>query len=265
MPEIAASMVKALREDTAQGMMECKKALQEADGDMEEAKIILRKKGLGTADKKASRATKEGLIGISARDDCAAMVEIQCETDFVARNETFRRMVQSVADMARELPDGPIEPNDAMTEPVQAVLAKMGENMGFARGVKLSAPRVGIYLHHNGKVGVLVGVEGEITQECLSDLCMQIAFADPIGVTRDDVPADLIQRERDIATHQASESGKPPQVREKIVTGKINKFLAANALVEQVFIRDEKKKVKDILGPAKVICFARFAVGAGSK
>ncbi len=264
MTEITASVVKALREETGLGMMQCKKALQEVGGDMEEAKILLRKKGLDTADTKAGRATKEGLIGICTRDG-AAMVEIQCETDFVARNETFRQMVQSVADMACQLPDGPIEPNDAIDEAIQVVLAKMGENMGFARGVKLSAPCVGSYLHHNGKVGVLVGVDGEITQECLSDLCMQIAFADPIGITKDDIPADLIERERDIATHQASESGKPPPVVEKIVAGKIGKFLAENALLEQVFIRDEKKKVKDILGSAKIICFARFAVGAGDK
>jgi len=265
MAEITAAMVKALREETGQGMMECKKALQESGGDPEQAKIILRKKGLDTADKKAGRATKEGLIGISTSDGAAAMVEIQCETDFVARNETFRQMVQSVADMACQLPNGPIEPSEEMNQAIQAVLVKMGENMSFARGVKFSAPKVGSYLHHNGKVGVLVGAEGEISPECLSDLCMHIAFADPIGITKDDIPADLIAREREIATHQAAQSGKPAEVLEKIVAGKLEKFLAANALLEQVFIRDEKKKVKDILGPAKVLCFARFAVGAGAK
>jgi elongation factor Ts len=133
--------------------------------------------------------------------------------------------------------------------------------MSVAKAIKISAPRVGAYIHHNGKVGVLVGVEGEISDATLADLCMHIAFADPIGITTADVPAKLVDKEREIAKDQAAASGKPANIVEKIVEGKVAKFLAANALLEQPFIRDDKKKVKNILGAAKVKAFARFAVG----
>jgi len=265
MPEISAAMVKALREETGQGMMECKKALQEADGDLAAAKDILRKRGLATAEKKADRATKEGLIAIETAADgsSAAMVEVVCETDFCARNEVFRSMVEELSRMALSMPAGPIEATEAIKEKVRETLAKIGENMSYTRGVKIAAPRVGSYVHHNGKVGVLLGVEGEIDDETLAGLCMHIAFANPMGLTREDVPAELVEKEKEIARQQAIESGKPEQIAEKMVLGKVNKFLAANALLEQPYVRDEKKKVKDILGNARVTEFARFAVGAG--
>lgn len=263
MVEITAALVKALREETRLGMMACKKALQEVKGDIEAAKLLLRRKGLTTAEKKAGRATGEGLVTISINSDrtAAAMVEVCCETDFCARNDDFRTMVGSLADIARQAADGKVEPTDAMKEALQATLMKIGENTNYTRGVKITAPRVGTYVHHNGKVGVLVGVEGEISEEMLTDLCMHVAFADPTGITKDDIPAELIERERSIAMQQATDSGKPENIVEKIVAGKINKFLAARALLEQPFVRDDKKKVKDILGSARVTAFARFAVG----
>jgi len=263
MTEITAAMVKSLRTETGQGMMECKKALQEAGGDVEAARDILRKKGLAMADKKASRATAEGLIGIKIADDgaSAAMVEVRCETDFCARNDVFQAMVGDLAEMALRASDGPVEADQAVNERVQAALTQIGENMNYARGVKISAPRIGSYLHHNGKVGVLVGADGQIADETLSDLCMHIAFADPMGVTIDDVPADVAEKEKQFATQQAIDSGKPPEIAEKIVAGKMRKFMEANALLEQPFVRDDKKKVKDILGGAKVTVFARYAVG----
>ncbi len=263
MAEISASVVKALREATGQGMMECKKALQEAGGDMGAARDLLRKKGLVTAEKKAGRATSEGLVAISAGSDgkSAAMVEVRCETDFCARNDVFREMVAKVAELAAAGPDGAGEPTDKMNQAVQDALAKIGENMSCARSVKISAARVGTYVHHNGKVGVVVGVEGDASDELLSDLCMHIAFADPMGITTDDVPADLVAKEREIASEQAKDSGKPANIIEKMVEGKVGKFLAANALLEQPFIRDDKKKVKAVLGGAQVKAFARFAVG----
>ncbi len=263
MAEISATVVKALREETGQGMMECKKALEEANGDIQAAKDLLRKKGLATAETKAHRATGEGLVAVSmnAEKTSAAMVEVRCETDFCARNELFRTMVARVADLAAAGADGPIEPTGEMTSAVQEVLAKIGENMTCARAVKVSAPRVGAYVHHNGKVGVLVGVEGPIEEQTLADLCMHIAFADPLGITTDDVPAELVAKEREIAAAQAAASGKPANIVEKMVAGKVAKFVAANALLQQPFIRDDKKKVKDILGGAKVTAFARFTVG----
>jgi len=267
MADITAATVKALRDDTGLGMMDCKKALEEAGGDIQAAKDILRKKGLATAEKKADRATSEGLIAILADEarKAAVMVEVRCETDFCARNEEFRGMVQDLAKMAFAAPAGAVAATPAMADRLQATRAKIGENMSYARGVKLSAPRVGHYRHHNGKVGVLVGIDGQIADETLADLCMHIAFANPMGVTRDDVPADLVAKEREIARQQALESGKPPQIAEKMVEGKVAKFLAANALLEQPFVKDDKRKVRDVLGGAKVTAFARFAVGANDK
>ena len=264
MADITPAMVKALRDDTGLGMMDCKKALQESGGDIASAKDLLRKKGLATAEKKAGRSTSEGLIAIEAGDDrtSAAMVEVACETDFCARNDEFRQMVRAVASMAAEAADGPVEAGEAITAAVQDTLARIGENMSYNRGVKISAPRVGTYVHHNGKVGVVVGVDGEITDETLADLCMHIAFADPVAVSGDDIPAEIIDKEKEIAKAQAIESGKPENIAEKMVLGKVNKFISANALLEQPFVRDDKKKVKEVLGDAQVTGFARFAVGA---
>jgi len=262
MAEINAATVKALRERTGQGMMECKKALIEADGDVAAAVEILRKKGLLAAEKKAGRATKEGLVAVCQGEGTAAMVEVVCETDFCARNDTFQEMVQRVAELAAANEgDGPVEATDQINAAVQQCLAKIGENMSYGRGAKISAPTVGHYVHHNKKVGVVAGVEGDIDADSLRDLCMHIAFADPMGITTEDIPPDVVERERRIAAEQAAATGKPPQVIDKIVEGKLRKFLAANALLEQVFVKDEQKKVKQLLGQAKITAFARFAVG----
>ena len=263
MVEITAAMVKALRVETAQGMMECKKALQEAAGDVELARDVLRKKGLVTAGKKADRETTEGLIVISADQarTSATMVELNCETDFCARNDEFRSMAARVCELASAAPDGPVAETEVIAESVRACLAKIGENMSYARGVKVSAARVGTYLHHNGKVGVVVGIDGEISDQALADLCMHIAFSDPMGITADDIPADLVDKEKAFARQEAIDSGKPPEIAERMVTGKLNKFLSANALLEQPFVRDDKQKVKQVLGGARVTAFSRFVVG----
>ena len=264
MAEITAALVKELRDATGLGMMDCKRALDETGGDVEAAKDMLRTKGMTTAEKKAGRATKEGLVAIATSADgaSAAMVEVQCETDFCARNDEFRAMVADLADLAARQEPGPIDATDEMTSRLQDALAKIGENMGYARGIKIAASKVGAYVHHNGKVGVIVGVDGEASDELLSDLCMHIAFADPMGIGSEHVPAELVEKEREIARQQAIESGKPAEIAEKMVTGKVNKFLTANALVEQPFVRDDKKKIKDILGGATVTAFVRYAVGA---
>jgi elongation factor Ts len=261
MAEITAATVKALRERTGQGMMECKKALVQTDGDMDAAVELLRKKGLAAAEKKAGREAKEGLVAVHRTDGGAVMVEVVCETDFCARNEEFQKMVEAVASLAAAAPDGPVEGTEEIDQAVQACFNKIGENMRYGRGVKISAPTVGHYLHHNRKVGVVVGVEGEIPPETLNELCMHIAFADPMALTVDEIPAEVVEREKRIAAEQAAEAGKPPQVIEKIVQGKVRKFLATQALLEQSFVKDEKKKVKDVLGDAKVKTFARFAIG----
>jgi elongation factor Ts len=266
MAEITAAMVKQLREETSQGMMECKKALEETKGDFEAAKDLLRKRGLVAAEKKAARTVSEGRVAISANAGRteAAMVEIRCETDFCARNEVFQKMVESVGQLAIACPVGAIEATQPMKDAVQSALAKIGENMTYARGIKIAAKKIATYLHHNGKVGVIVGVDSDVPDATLADLCMHIAFADPVGILPSDIPAELVEREKKIAREQAIESGKPAEIAEKMVAGKIQKFLAANALMEQPFVRDDKKQVKDILGKATVTAFARYQVGAAS-
>ncbi|MFW6133130.1 MAG: translation elongation factor Ts [Planctomycetota bacterium] len=264
MPEITASMVKTLRDQTGQGMMDCKEALQESDGDVEAAKDLLRKKGLVTAEKKADRATGEGMIAISSAPDgtAAAMVEVRCETDFVVRNDDFREMVRDLANQALESGvEGAVPATEQMQDRLQQALAKIGENMGYARGVRIAAPRVGTYVHHNNQVGVIVGVSGDIDDETLANLCMHIAFADPVGITCKDVPEELVEKERRFAAEEAAQSGKPPEIIEKIVSGKVRKFLSTKALLEQPYVRDDQKKVKDVLGDVTVTGFARFSVG----
>jgi len=263
MAEITAGMVKTLREQTGAGMMDCKKALAEAAGDMAAAQEILRKKVGAKVEKKAGRQTSEGLVAIAQAPDgkSATMVEVLCETDFCARNDEFKAMVAEMLSAAEAQGEGATDLTADMKEKVDATLAKIGENMSFSRGVKIAAPCVGSYLHHNNKVGVLVGVDKEVPSETLSELCMHIAFSDPMGISPDDIPADLVEKEKQYAMQEAIDSGKPAEIAEKMVEGKIRKFLAANALMEQPFVKDEKKAVKEVLGGATVTAFARFAIG----
>ncbi len=262
MAEITAAMVKALREETGQGMMDCKKALEETNGDVEAAKDMLRKKGGQKAAEKAGRATGEGLIAIAAGDGAAAMVEVKCETDFCARNEVFSSMVQGLADTLLAGDAGQADPADeSMTGPVQDAFNKIGENMSFARGVKIAAPTVGSYLHFNGKVGVLLGLSKELDEETVKDVCMHIAFANPLGITPDDIPSELVEKERKFIKEEVLASGKPEEIAEKMTEGKMRKFFSGVALYEQAFVKDDKQTVKQILGDAEVTEFARFAVG----
>ena len=267
MAEITAAAVMALREETGLGMMACKKALQEANGDVEVARTELRKKGAQVQVAKAGRTTKEGLVGIKVSADrkTGAMVEVRCETDFCARNDEFVGMVNAVLGMAYDAPAGNIEATAAMTARLQETLAKIGENMSYGRGVKMQAGKIGSYLHFNNKVGVMIGVEGELSDEVIMDICMHAAFADPMGVTPDDIPADVVAKEKEFAINQAMESGKPKEIAEKMVAGKIRKFLEERALTEQLIAREDKygkKQVKELLGAAKITAFVLGARNA---
>lgn len=264
MADITAAMVKALRDQTGLGMMECKQALIEADGDAEAANDALRAKGMSMARQKAGRETAEGLVAIVSDGASAAMVEVRCETDFCARNDEFKAMAADVAAMALAADEGEVQATDEITRRVHDTLARIGENMSYARGVRIAAPRIGTYLHHNAKVGVIVGVDGEIDDQTLTGICQHVAFANPIAITTDDIPPDLVDKEKQIAKQQAIELGKPDNIAEKIVAGKVNKFLAANALLEQPYVKDDKKKVKDILGGATVKAAVRYALGEQS-
>jgi len=263
MAEITAAMVKALREETGQGMMECKKALGETNGDIEAAKDWLRARGMVKAQGKSSRAATEGLVEIliDGGGRSATMVEVACETDFCARNDVFRAAVAQVAKMAAAGPAGEVDPSSQITATVQQAFEKIGENMHFVRGVKLEGEQAGGYKHHNNKVGVLVALGGRVEPTLLSELCMHVAFHAPMGIRAEDIPAAVIEREKAVAKAQAIEQGKPEAIAEKMVIGKIRKFREQNCLLEQPFIKDEQRTVKQVLGGVQVLAFARYEVG----
>ena len=263
MAEITAELVKKLREETGQGMMECKKALAETRGDIQAAKDLLRARGLVKAEKKAARAASEGLVEIVIHPGATSgtMVEVNCETDFTARNEVFRAMVAEVARMSAQAATGPVNVTGSITARVQQAFEKIGENMKYVRGIKLAGEQVGGYKHHNGKVGVLVALKGKLEPTLLSELCMHIAFHRPMGIRTEDIPADVLEHEKAVAKAQAIEQGKPEAIAEKMVIGKVRKFCEENCLLEQKFIKDEEKSVKQVIGNAQILAFARFELG----
>jgi elongation factor Ts len=286
---VTAEQVKKLRDQTGAGMMECKAALTDANGDFEEANVILRKRGLATAAKKAGRATSEGLIGHSLSADHAQgiLVEVNCESDFVARTDDFKQLIKDVpaeidkvganaTDTWLKDPEGPVRKR------VGATIGKLGENMAVPRFVRYSGQGyVGQYLHQGGKIGVQVefgGVTPDISAReefaaLVKDVAMQIAAASPEVaryLSRDSVPADVLDKERAIYRAQMENSGKPAQVIDKIVEGKLGSFFQQVVLLDQPFIRPElKMAVKDVLAAANkalgssvtITRFARLKVG----
>ncbi len=274
---VSAKDVKALRDQTGAGMMDCKKALAEAEGDAVRAVEILRERGLAKAGKREGRATSEGVIAIALEGECGAMVELGCETDFVARTDVFVELARALADTvagdasltsARALLDAPVGAEKA-SDRISAAIATLGENIVAKRVARLVAPGgiVGGYVHAGGKLGVIVALtaaEGEGDAKALAkDLAMHIAAADPtpVAVTRDEVPADLLEAERRIYRGQAEQEGKPEKVIDRIVEGKINKFLADVCLVEQAFVKDPDRSLGDLLGGSSVAAFERFKLG----
>ncbi len=274
--QISAAMVKELRERTGSGMMECKKALTEAGGDIDAAVEAMRKAGLAKADKKAGRIAAEGLVVIkqSADGRRAALVEVNCETDFVARGDEFRGFVEGiagrvVADKPADL-DGllalPLGADGASVEQVrQALVAKIGENMSVRRFTTMDTANgsFGAYVH-GIRIGVLVemvGGDGELAK----DIAMHVAASRPVCVTPDQVPADLIAKEREIYQAQAAESGKPAAIVEKMVEGRVRKFLDEVALTGQPFVKDPNITVAKLLADhkAQVVRFVRYEVGEG--
>ncbi len=270
---VTAAMVKELRERTGAGMMECKKALVETDGNLETAVEFLRKSGLAQADKKASRVAAEGKIALAMADGGkqAVMVEINCETDFVAKDVNFNAFADAVASNALNEAPADIEAlmttsigNDSVEEARQALISKIGENVQVRRFVRESSEgALGAYVH-GGKVGVLVDVSGG-DEELARDLAMHIAALNPEYVSADDVPADIIAREKDILVAQAESSGKPPEIIEKMVVGRLRKHLSGITLLGQPFVKDGDITVAKLLEQksASVNGFDRLAVGEG--
>ena len=263
MAEITAKMVKDLRDKTDAGMMDCKKALVEADGDMEKAVDILRKSGMAKAAKKSGRGVKEGKVGSKIDGKVGAMVEVLCETDFVATNDKFKDYVEStVAKVAGLGADGDIsaEVAESEKEGLTAMIATIGENMAIRRAVRWeSAGKCASYLHMGGRIGVLVDVEGCDDDAVLTDLCMHIAAFKPSYVAPEDIPAELDAKEREIAAGQVE--GKPAEIIDKIVNGKIAKWYNEVCLMKQPWVRDDKQSVEKANPGMVVKRFLRWEVG----
>jgi len=290
MATITATMVKDLREKTGAGMMDCKVALNEAQGDMEVAVDWLRAKGLAKAAKKAGRVAAEGLIGLAADAKQAALVEVNSETDFVARNQKFQEMVSAIAAAALKV-KGDVDKLAAakygsgkatVAETVKEMIGSIGENMTLRRAAHLSAAKgvVASYMHNTiapglGKIGVIVALESAGDTERLKSfgrqIAMHIAAANPQAVTIDSLDKAVIERERAVLTEQAKESGKPAQVIEKMVEGRLRKFYEEVVLLAQAFVHDPETTVANALAeaekaagaPIKITGFYRYALGEG--
>lgn len=271
---ITASLVKELRERTGSGMMECKKALVEADGDIEAAADILRKSGAAKADKKAGRTAAEGLIVFKSTDDgkSAVMVEVNCETDFVAKDENFINFTSAVAQAALDNQPAdidallalPLEGGDSVADTTKNLIAKIGENMNVRRFVSRATDGILVNYMHGGRIGVMVEMKGG-DESLAKDIAMHIAASRPTCVSEDEVPADIIEKEKEIFSAQASESGKPPEIIEKMIGGRIKKFLKEITLLGQPFVKDPDQTVEQLLksAGATVVGFDRLEVGEG--
>ena len=295
--EISAAMVRDLRAKTGAGVMECKAALAEAGGDPVKAIEVLRKRGLKTAERKAGRAAADGLVAvwIAPGRDVGSLLEVNCETDFVARTERFmdlsRSLVALVGADARAASDVNVLLSHSLNgklvaDVVKETIGALGENIVVRRTARLTLPEnceglVTSYLHAGGKIGVLVEVhcqsEGVAKSEGFAqlakELALQVCSAEPAYVTRDQVPADILEREREILRAQPDVQGKPPAIQDKIIQGRLEKFFMERCLVDQLFIRDPegKQRIRDVLKsaektlgePITVAAFARFRLGEG--
>jgi elongation factor Ts len=289
MVEITAALVKSLREKTGAGMMDCKKALTENGGHMEASVDWLRSQGLAAAAKKAGRAASEGLVGIASNGTKGAVVELNVETDFVARNESFQDFVESLVQIALA-GDGDVEALKAadhpagenVTEQLTQLISTIGENMDLRRSAVLEVENgvVSTYVHNAmkpglGKIGVLVALESTADAIAVGALgkqiAMHVAASSPLALTRDDVDADDLERERNILIEQARDSGKPEEIIEKIVEGRLRKYYEEICLLEQTYVINTDNNVekavevaaKEIGAPVSIKGFVRFALGEG--
>ena len=265
---ITAKMVQELREKTGAGMMDCKKALTAANGDMEAAIENLRKSGIAKAEKKAGRSTNQGKVWTGIAGDKAAIIELLCETDFAAKTPKFGALVeQSVADTLGVDGEGDVTAaaNEAVAANLTSHIATIGENMQLRRAVKWNGSgtsKFAGYHHMDGKVSVLVEVEGTDDAELLNDICLHIAAFSPKYITSDDVPAEVIAKEKEIAAAADPKlANKPAEMLEKILSGKMNRFFAENCLVEQAWVKDDKTTMAKLKPNAKVKRFVRWAIG----
>ena len=285
MSQVTASLVKELREKTGVGMMDCKTALKENNGDIEASIDWLRTKGIAKAAKKEGRIASEGLIAVEKIDNVASIIEVNSETDFVARNEDFQNIVKKLSILStksnnleelleKQLDEKDIKVKDYITE----MIASIGENINLRRIDQISVTKgvIASYIHNQvvegmGKIGVLVGLESEADKNQLEDLgkklAMHIAATNPISINIEDIPTDVLEREKNILEEEARASGKPEDIIEKMTEGRLKKYYQESVLLEQIFVVDGESKISDILNsldkPVKIKEFIRMGLGEG--
>ncbi len=273
---ISTADIKKLREMTNAGILDCKKALQENDGDMDKAVEYLREKGIASAEKKAGRTAAEGLVACESKANIATIVELNCETDFVAKNENFKEVVDKIvahllaekpADLEAALEQTLVGEDKSVQKYLKESIAKIGENISMRRfkiAEKSDDDIFGTYLHMGGNIGVLVHLEGG-NEEVAKDVAMHIAASNPRYLSKEEVPGEDIEKEREILTKQALAEGKPEHIVEKMVEGRLGKFYTLNCLVEQEFVKDTDITVQELLeqNSAVIKDFVRYEVGEG--
>lgn len=267
---ITAQMVKELRDKTGAGMMDAKKALVETDGDMEKAMDVLRQKGMASADKKMGRIAAEGLIAASIQDDCGAMVEVNCETDFVAKNEEFKELTSNLAEFVAKSNPADVDALLASTCPecgkviseiIKEKIASIGEKITFRRFVRYKG-NTASYVH-NGKIGVLIKTDKK-DEELMNDICLHIASSAPEFISRTEIPQSVIDHETEIEMGKEDLQNKPEAIRAKIVEGRVNKLMAGKVLLEQPFIKNPDVTVGQLIeGKMTIEKFSRYMLGEG--
>jgi len=280
MAQITAADVKKLREMSGAGMMDCKKALGETDGDLNAAVDYLRKKGLAAASKKAGRIAAEGVVLAKSAGDAAVVLEVNAETDFVSKNEKFTAFVNALADFILSNKPADVDALKAMTfegdltveQTLSQLISNIGENMSIRRFelIEVDSGATAAYVHGAGKIGVLVGVQGEASDalnEFARGVAMHVAAVNPQFISRDDVSSEAADRERAVLSERAAASGKPEAIIDKIVSGQMNKFYSEVCLLEQDFVMDGDLKVgkamSNVQSDAKITSVARFQLGEG--
>ena len=273
---ISAKDVMALREKTGAGVMDCKKALTDADGDMNKAADLLRERGIAKADKKASRIAAEGIVACYVEGNVGVLIELNCESDFVAKNPQFLEIANECAKVV--VANNPADVDALLTcnlngatveEYLKSKIAVIGEKIAVRRFARYETNGfIESYIHLGGKLGVMLDMNGEATEaakEVAHDITLQIAFTKPAYLTKEEVSADVIEKEKEVLKQQAMNEGKPEAIAEKMVMGRIKKFYEENCLVEQAFIKDDSKKISDLLkaGNTSIARFVFFVMGEG--
>ena len=267
MSNISAAQVKELREKTGLGLMDCKKALEDAEGNLDKAIEELRKTSGVKASKKSGRSAADGLIAIKNIEDQIFMIEVNCETDFVARDDSFVEFTSQTLKSFSENPEKTLQElmDDGIEDNREKIVQKLGENIVVRRVAKTESSTItGSYLHSNSKIGCIVSLEGG-SHDLAIDIAMHAAATDPLAVSPADIPSELVEKEREIYKAQSEDSGKPPEIIEKMIEGKVSKFLAEVSLTEQDFVKDPNTKINQLLkeNSASILNFTRFEVGEG--